>query len=273
MYIYAIIDDSNTCVGVSYLCGEVSQSNMIKINSTVAKTVIGRKYQSGSWVQQEIPAPVIQRQEVIAKNATFLNGRDIDVSLNDGDVVNNGTLLKFVAPCDCAAFKGMLWVGYDQFSIVDALGRDYGIIEHGSIWAEGSKLSVLIDCNNRLAYLQNAAETVNSVVEIFSNCSVEDIRGNVFADEQHIRIMHSVGLGISFFSMTVQAQGLKPQESGTVCIADGTIPNGDYKCWSSHDLFLHCEVQKTPHGFNLVVTNIGGSTVEGVVNVFGWYFT
>ena len=271
MYIYAIIDSTNTCIGVSYLCGEVVQDNMIRIDSAVAETVMGRKYESGEWVQQEIPAPVIQRQEVIAKYSESNNG-DITVILNDGDVLNNGTLLKFIAPCDCAAFKGVLWVNDEQYGIVDALGRDYSLIEHGSIWAEGAKLSVLIDLNNRRAYLQNAAETVNSVVEHISDAFADSTHEAVQIDNRNIVIKHSNGLGISFFRMDFKSHGIAPQDTAIINITNCKIPDGSYKCWSSHDLFLHCELMPTEAGFNLVVTNMSDSTVTGVVSVFGWFF-
>ena len=272
MYIYAIIDSTNTCVGVSYLCGEVVQDNMIRIDSAVAETVMWRKYESGEWVQQEIPAPVIQRQEVIAKDAEFCDGTDIVVTLNDGDVLNNGTLLKFLAPCDCAAFKGILRIGYDEYCIVDAAGRDYAIIEHGSIWAAGAKLSVLIDHSNRLAYLQNAAETVNSIVENISDSFVDSTHEAVQIDNRNVVVKHSHGLGISFFRMDFLSHGIAPQDTATINFTNCKTPNGCYKCWSSHDLLLHCEVLPTESGFDIAVSNVGGSTVTGVVSVFGWFF-
>lgn len=57
MYIYAIIDSRNICVGVSYLCGEVVQDNMIRIDEETAKTVLGMRYTADGW--KEVPPSTI----------------------------------------------------------------------------------------------------------------------------------------------------------------------------------------------------------------------
>lgn len=49
MYIYAILNKDNVCVGISYLSREVDKENMILINDSIYP--LGQKYENGIWVE------------------------------------------------------------------------------------------------------------------------------------------------------------------------------------------------------------------------------
>lgn len=68
----------------------------------------------------------------------------------------SGQIVTFTAPCDCASVTNGLVIGGDIYTICDAVGKcvtDGG----GGRWMAGAQVSVVLDCENKKAFIQNAA--------------------------------------------------------------------------------------------------------------------
>ena len=91
-------------------------------------------------------------QEVIATSAALEDG---SITLTLPASVSTGTLVKFSAPCDCSEVTGGLVIDGESYAIVDAVGAS--VVGVGGVWASGSMVSVLIDAENKKAFIQNAA--------------------------------------------------------------------------------------------------------------------
>ena len=82
---YAQLNENNICVGVSQLSGEVKAENMIEIEAYDA-LLLGKKYDSGAWVEipQEEPEPQPTEQDLL--NAQILlNDAEHDAKLKEID--------------------------------------------------------------------------------------------------------------------------------------------------------------------------------------------
>ena len=95
------------------------------------------------------PAPA---QEVIATDATYSEDGFVELILPRS--VGTGTLVKFLAPCDCDATSGIV-VDDCTYLVVDATGKL--AMEIGNLWSAGAMVAVLIDADTQQAYIQNAS--------------------------------------------------------------------------------------------------------------------
>lgn len=55
-YYYAQIDESNICIGVSQLSGEVNLPSMVLLDN-YDSSLLGRQYNNGGWEDVEQPEP------------------------------------------------------------------------------------------------------------------------------------------------------------------------------------------------------------------------
>lgn len=78
----------------------------------------------------------------------------IKVTLPLGEIPVNGKQVSFVAPCDCAVTEALQIEGVN-YTVVDALCNC--ATGDGGRWAAGAIVSVVLDCENKKAYLQNQA--------------------------------------------------------------------------------------------------------------------
>lgn len=127
-------------------------------------------------------------------------------------------IVTFTAPCGCDQVTDGLVINGETYTVCDAMGEC--VTGKGGAWCAGAQISVVLDCENKKAYIQNAAspnlkEALNahindatnphnvqasqvpvgeSVVELLSETeglSVDDalahISGYLFSDEQVYR--------------------------------------------------------------------------------------
>lgn len=82
----------------------------------------------------------------------------IEVRLPHGVVLTTGLTMSFIAPCDCSTAGGIAVNGqYPEYEIVDAMGN---VMTGGSgVWCSGSLITVVLDVENKKAYIQNSAHT------------------------------------------------------------------------------------------------------------------
>lgn len=79
--------------------------------------------------------------------------KTINLTLPDGEIPVNGKQVSFVAPCDCSVTK-CLRINDAEYAIVDATGCK--VTEKGGAWTANSIVSVILDVDNKKAYLQGA---------------------------------------------------------------------------------------------------------------------
>lgn len=81
----------------------------------------------------------------MSKVKLTLPGREIPVT---------GKQVSFVAPCDCSIVECIQIDGVD-YCVVDAMGNQVTGNPTGGVWRSGSKVSVILDVENKKAYLLN----------------------------------------------------------------------------------------------------------------------
>ena len=88
----------------------------------------------------------------------------IKVTLPPGELPVNGKQVSFKAPCDCSAAEAIQIEGVN-YDVVDSLGNVVIGNPAGGTWVSGAKVSVLLDVDNRKAYLLNGAASLMIVGE------------------------------------------------------------------------------------------------------------
>lgn len=109
----------------------------------------------GSWSE---PSTCVL-PPIKAKALYFKEDRTIDLIIPADQRIETGLSVSFVAPCDCSAVSSLcVNDGYPGYSIVDAMGN---VMSGGSggVWATGSLIAVVLDVENKKAYIQNPAFT------------------------------------------------------------------------------------------------------------------
>lgn len=109
---------------------------------------------NGEW---ETPIAVIA--PTVGAYATLEAGA-IVLSIPSLVKVENNLQVNFAAPCDCSAVTGGITIAGTTFSIVDAVGNCVTGI--GGFFAKDAKVSVVLDIENNLAYLQNGSNMIIS---------------------------------------------------------------------------------------------------------------
>lgn len=105
----------------------------------------------GAW---ETPRGV----EEARAEASLVDG---NIVLTCGKRIGHNTLVKFAAPCHCAAVTGGLVIGGTTYSIVNSLGSV--VTGLGGAWRAGANIAVLVDAENNQAYIQTAPDAVCGV--------------------------------------------------------------------------------------------------------------
>lgn len=89
----------------------------------------------------------------VANSAAMVDG-SIVLELPDGGVWS-GTMVKFIAPCECTAVTGGIVIDGTTYTVVDALGHI--ITGKGGYWAKNAAVAVMIDAESHKAFVTNAA--------------------------------------------------------------------------------------------------------------------
>ena len=111
----------------------------------------------------------------------------VKVTLPGGEIPVNGKQVSFVAPCACAVTDGLQIEG-ENYTIVDALCNC--VTGKGGRWEVGAVVSVILDVDKKLAYLQNGnlaaeqvalAEATATALGLSAGASVDDALGKLSA--------------------------------------------------------------------------------------------
>ena len=78
----------------------------------------------------------------------------VKLTLPGLEIPVTGKQVTFAAPCDCSVVECLQIDGVD-YLVVDALGNQVTGNPTGGVWASGSKVSVLLDVENKKAFLLN----------------------------------------------------------------------------------------------------------------------
>lgn len=199
----------------------------------------------------------------------------------------SGQIVTFTAPCDCAAVKDGLVINGETYTVCDAMG--VCVTGVGGAWSAGAQISVVLDCKNKKAYIQNAAVpemTIGNVTGLQSaldgkaasshNHSASDIKSGTFPVARG-------GTGKTSFTAnrllypsasTTMAQLAFPTVAGSV-LRQGTsgapywTPVDDLKsvmgAAGMQDLQSHMGNTSNPH--NVTASQI--SVTEAVLNAIG----
>jgi hypothetical protein len=81
----------------------------------------------------------------------------IKVTLPLGEIPVTGKQVSFVAPCSCEETTGLEIEG-EQYTVVDAMCTC--VTGKGGRWNTGAIVSVILDVDNKEAYIQNADNTI-----------------------------------------------------------------------------------------------------------------
>ena len=101
------------------------------------------------------PNPV---QEVIATSARLVDG---SIVLELPRLVDTGTLVKFDAPCDCTAVTDGIVIDGGAYLVVDS--NDKVVTGVPGAWVSRAKVAVIIDKEDRFAYIQGTAPLPNLI--------------------------------------------------------------------------------------------------------------
>lgn len=78
----------------------------------------------------------------------------VKVTLPGLEIPVTGKQVTFTAPCDCSSVECIQIDGVD-YIVVDSLGSKVTGNPSGGAWVRGAQVSVILDCENRKAYIQN----------------------------------------------------------------------------------------------------------------------
>lgn len=67
----------------------------------------------------------------------------------------SGQIVTFTAPCGCDQVTDGLVINGETYTVCDAMGEC--VTGKGGAWCAGAQVSVVLDCENKKAYIQNAA--------------------------------------------------------------------------------------------------------------------
>ena len=78
-------------------------------------------------------------------------------------------IVTFTAPCDCASVTDGLVINGETYTVCDAMGEC--VTGKGGAWCAGAQISVVLDCENKKAFIQNAAapESLRAHIENQNN--------------------------------------------------------------------------------------------------------
>ena len=94
----------------------------------------------------------------------------VKLTLPIGEVAATGKQVSFAAPCDCSAVECIQIDGVD-YCVVDAMGNQVTGSPTGGVWSAGAKVSVILDVDDRKAYLLNGNTPTITVAKIREICS------------------------------------------------------------------------------------------------------
>ena len=107
-----------------------------------------------SPIESEPTPDLFAKQQVIAA-AELQDGA---IVLNTPTGVGSGTTVKFEAPCDCSEVTAGIVINGITYDLVSA--ADEQVAGIGGAWVAGAQIAVLLDCEDRKAYVVNAAADI-----------------------------------------------------------------------------------------------------------------
>lgn len=94
----------------------------------------------------------------------------VKVTLPGLEIPVTGKQVTFAAPCDCSVVECIQIDGVD-YCVVDALGNQVTGNPTGGVWGAGAKVSVILDVEDRKAYLLNGNIPPITVAKIREICT------------------------------------------------------------------------------------------------------
>ena len=78
-----------------------------------------------------------------------------NIKVNTPAAPFSGQIVTFPAPCNCDEVTDGLVINGETYTVCDAMGEC--VIGKGGAWCAGAQISVVLDCENKKAFIQNAA--------------------------------------------------------------------------------------------------------------------
>ena len=94
----------------------------------------------------------------------------VKLTLPGLEIPVTGKQVSFAAPCDCSIVDCIQIDGVD-YIVVDAMGNKVTGSPTGGVWCQGAKVSVILDVENRKAYLLNGNIPPITVAKIREICT------------------------------------------------------------------------------------------------------
>lgn len=101
------------------------------------------------------------------------------IKVNIAGTAFTGKIVTFTAPCNCTEATGLV-IGEDTYDVVNALGEC--ITGSYPAWVSGAQVSVVLDYENKKAYIQNKAlgDTVKKSGDTMTgNLSIENAKPSI----------------------------------------------------------------------------------------------
>lgn len=90
----------------------------------------------------------------VAASAALVDGAVALTFHQEETTVCTGCTVKFPAPCDCAAVTGGITINGETYQVVDSMQNC--VTGKGGAWTSGAEIALVLDCENKKAYLQGA---------------------------------------------------------------------------------------------------------------------
>ena len=83
------------------------------------------------------------------------------IKVNITGAAITGKIVTFTAPCNCSDVSDGLVINGETYTVCDAMGEC--VTGKGGAWCAGAQISVVLDCENKKAFIQNRAVSPESI--------------------------------------------------------------------------------------------------------------
>ena len=101
-------------------------------------------------------------------------------------------IVTFTAPCNCDEVTDGLIINGETYTVCDAMGEC--VTGKGGAWCAGAQISVVLDCENKKAFIQNAAVPEMTIENV---TGLQDALNNVYTKEEVLSSATKQELGLS----------------------------------------------------------------------------
>ena len=107
-----------------------------------------------------------------------------------------GKTVTFTAPCDCASVTDGLSINGEIYTVCDAMGNC--VTGKGGAWASGAQISVVLDCENKKAFIQSTGTGAYRESRITATLLAANWTGNTYSFEtEYPHASHNISIEVA----------------------------------------------------------------------------